>query len=415
MDAEELRQLQALEDPVTVYRGVTPHNARNIRALSWTLDRDTAEWFAHRFGEDGTVYEAQIAKAHILAVFLGRNEWEVVVDPKYLEQVQESPVQDMGMEGMEMLDRDRLREILLLTEPEDWRAFQAAAEAGTYRPKKSADMTGLVLQRCGYLNRFQEGERVIYVVPEDVRSVYRELAADGFCRQKERADLIHAYAMAAVNLYGVIPLDDLIQIFNSQNGKMLDEKELFPVLIRHIPLECGYALWEKYLVNDAFEENSYRDVPDLLARIGNKPRYIPTRSEFLKYADLDYCEETVSRELLRQILLRDAEYNRDLAEEILSEIHFAIVLEARPQQLFDILRDYEVPIPGGDIQFLIDILSEMCNSTRLWSNNGHTPEELFGGYERQRLKKQPARAVKVGRNEPCPCGSGKKYKKCCGR
>lgn len=23
--------------------------------------------------------------------------------------------------------------------------------------------------------------------------------------------------------------------------------------------------------------------------------------------------------------------------------------------------------------------------------------------------------VKVGRNEPCPCGSGKKYKKCCGR
>ena len=25
------------------------------------------------------------------------------------------------------------------------------------------------------------------------------------------------------------------------------------------------------------------------------------------------------------------------------------------------------------------------------------------------------RAVKVGRNDPCPCGSGKKYKKCCGR
>ncbi|MFR7895260.1 MAG: SEC-C metal-binding domain-containing protein [Dysosmobacter sp.] len=22
---------------------------------------------------------------------------------------------------------------------------------------------------------------------------------------------------------------------------------------------------------------------------------------------------------------------------------------------------------------------------------------------------------KIGRNEPCPCGSGKKYKNCCGR
>ena len=24
-------------------------------------------------------------------------------------------------------------------------------------------------------------------------------------------------------------------------------------------------------------------------------------------------------------------------------------------------------------------------------------------------------AVKIGRNDPCPCGSGKKYKNCCGR
>ena len=28
---------------MTVYRGVTPYNAKNIRALSWTLDRETAE------------------------------------------------------------------------------------------------------------------------------------------------------------------------------------------------------------------------------------------------------------------------------------------------------------------------------------------------------------------------------------
>jgi preprotein translocase subunit SecA len=30
-------------------------------------------------------------------------------------------------------------------------------------------------------------------------------------------------------------------------------------------------------------------------------------------------------------------------------------------------------------------------------------------------KRKPVRAAKkVGRNDPCPCGSGKKYKKCCG-
>lgn len=33
---------------------------------------------------------------------------------------------------------------------------------------------------------------------------------------------------------------------------------------------------------------------------------------------------------------------------------------------------------------------------------------------RDNSAKRPARSAKTGRNEPCPCGSGKKFKKCCG-
>ena len=32
----------------------------------------------------------------------------------------------------------------------------------------------------------------------------------------------------------------------------------------------------------------------------------------------------------------------------------------------------------------------------------------------EEAERQPVRSRKIGRNEPCPCGSGKKYKKCCG-
>lgn len=31
------------------------------------------------------------------------------------------------------------------------------------------------------------------------------------------------------------------------------------------------------------------------------------------------------------------------------------------------------------------------------------------------FKQAPRQVAKVGRNDPCPCGSGKKYKKCCGQ
>ena len=34
---------------------------------------------------------------------------------------------------------------------------------------------------------------------------------------------------------------------------------------------------------------------------------------------------------------------------------------------------------------------------------------------KKKIRKKTAAEIKVGRNDPCPCGSGKKYKKCCGR
>ncbi|MBW2175845.1 MAG: preprotein translocase subunit SecA [Deltaproteobacteria bacterium] len=50
----------------------------------------------------------------------------------------------------------------------------------------------------------------------------------------------------------------------------------------------------------------------------------------------------------------------------------------------------------------------------------HKPKEqnlIFSGGEGEKPKKKPAKRSekKVGRNAPCPCGSGKKFKKCCGR
>ncbi len=39
-------------------------------------------------------------------------------------------------------------------------------------------------------------------------------------------------------------------------------------------------------------------------------------------------------------------------------------------------------------------------------------EEL---YKEQRSSRTIRKEAKIGRNDPCPCGSGKKYKKCCGK
>jgi preprotein translocase subunit SecA len=51
-------------------------------------------------------------------------------------------------------------------------------------------------------------------------------------------------------------------------------------------------------------------------------------------------------------------------------------------------------------------------------------EQIEQKQQRQRLvfnlvddeaARQPVKSTRVGRNDPCPCGSGKKHKKCCGK
>ena len=48
-------------------------------------------------------------------------------------------------------------------------------------------------------------------------------------------------------------------------------------------------------------------------------------------------------------------------------------------------------------------------------------EQIFDEETRKRLYREQKQSgtvrkeKKIGRNDPCPCGSGKKYKKCCGR
>ena len=51
---------------------------------------------------------------------------------------------------------------------------------------------------------------------------------------------------------------------------------------------------------------------------------------------------------------------------------------------------------------------QVLNKIPLWMNKGYSAEELY-------LADQGKKAALPGRNDPCPCGSGRKYKHCCGK
>ena len=53
-------------------------------------------------------------------------------------------------------------------------------------------------------------------------------------------------------------------------------------------------------------------------------------------------------------------------------------------------------------------LDTLVKSIRRWSLKGHTEDEI------EKAAARVVKEIKIGRNDPCICGSGKKYKKCCG-
>lgn len=64
-----------------------------------------------------------------------------------------------------------------------------------------------------------------------------------------------------------------------------------------------------------------------------------------------------------------------------------------------------------EAQAFADALIATWNATPRPDLGGKTPEEVFAqGRNRSPVVTPPH----VGRNEPCPCGSGRKFKKCCG-
>ena len=63
----------------------------------------------------------------------------------------------------------------------------------------------------------------------------------------------------------------------------------------------------------------------------------------------------------------------------------------------------------------------MLDAKAEWLYNLPQWNTLLTDIERATIKREynktktVVKAKKIGRNEPCPCGSGKKYKQCCGK
>ena len=83
MNKEDLETFNALPDEFAIYRGTNRSEDEDTDSLSWTIDREKAQWFANRLNHDNPkVLERTIKKEEVLAFYNGRGESEIIVYPK---------------------------------------------------------------------------------------------------------------------------------------------------------------------------------------------------------------------------------------------------------------------------------------------------------------------------------------------
>lgn len=73
------------------------------------------------------------------------------------------------------------------------------------------------------------------------------------------------------------------------------------------------------------------------------------------------------------------------------------------------IMDTAEPRSEKDAREGMEAIMHFVNNVPLWDNKGHSASEMARTMMASEKQKMP------GRNDPCPCGSGKKYKQCCGR
>lgn len=228
--------------------------------------------------------------------------------------------------------------------------------------------------------------------------------------------LLNTYAKAAVHLYGAISREDFVKIFNDQNTEQTTSQELYVLLLPLVLKDGWYGFYKDHLVHYWFFDD-FEQVDRLLEHQAGKTRYVPDKNEFLEYERGDLTVNDHWWDVYR-FMQEVFGYSMNTTNGFY-EVKDYFTYENGIGELGPILDRYGLVFNREDqLHEFINMLMTAKNNTRTWLNNGWTPEEMQKQIRPQgnnTLEFEVVKKQKVGRNDPCPCGSGKKYKKCCAK
>lgn len=252
-----------------------------------------------------------------------------------------------------------------------------------------------------------KNKEVIFLMPEVLQNLIKQKETKEYKEvlkaNRETINLVRGLS----RVYGVLKFEDLEKLLAKYSTRTLSKEVLEQLLV-----EAGYYYNEFRYENSEVINNDISNVDELKENIEKEcadAEYANvSKEEIISMADDNWVCNTKAGKTFYKEFISVFKVTREMTIEIMEVLSY----EIQDKDLDTAIEKVLKLINGNDAEvrnYAYAIIKKFLLKVRIWKFKGACLND----------RKSNATSVKkektVGRNEPCICGSGKKYKKCCGK
>ncbi|WP_281884955.1 YecA family protein [Paenibacillus sp. YYML68] len=342
---------------------------------------------------------------------------------------------NLGLKGSSALKKQELVDTIAAQLPEQLPRLLDKLDAVQYHIlKKAATQDGLLEQQLDYQHIYYfkdrgllfpgtiEGKRLA-AMPKAVLDSFDEHDSEAYQAIVQANTRLVKLSHGMLYYYGTLSLfelEELLQQYDGLRGVGADWiSVLFEAEEYGQQIELGAYGFSHALVQDpgiVKEEHRLR---------AELPFYPFTEEQLLEAGERGYVQRNGQFDAFTAFIRSRYALSDGDADSLVAECLNSIQNGELPGNLVLHLQQQLEMTDVATVQAFMGHLIALHNSCRHWGLKGYSPDEMnparmvkesstkVRGAESSDTSSSKV-AVRPGRNEPCPCGSGKKYKKCCG-
>ena len=332
---------------------------------------------------------------------------------------------------------------------ENIKAFEAALEKECFMATPKENDLLRPFYTMGYIVSYDDDA---LEVSREARELYAQINTTEFQEKRQKLSWLMDCEDAFAVLHVVAPVETFCKMYTQKRGFKMSTDE-FKALLEEIPANFNQCVirGERVILKDVLKDNFYLELEKSQETFSF---YMPTPKEIAALAQYRYLKDEPSYKALYQFLREEMKQSAAYAHYWCDVAYNNFNMGESVEKLFAVLKEEQLEFVDEAQKTKFAALAKTASEegTRMYCLRGHTMREVnlvpaaqvaphavmhtpdlgdigwdidkaeaieipmppkdFGAPLNERVG---AKAKKVYPNDPCPCGSGKKYKKCCGK